>query len=277
MWRSWYRFDKADWPLYEEMCREKLQTEMIWNAIDPIFKFNETVISIADETIPKTSTNPKHPSNPCFNDCKDAIKNRKKAERQFGKHPTSDNLGNSRIVRAKARRTLKQNRCTSWRNFVSKLNSHISMNKVWNMVQNIKGKNNKANVYHLKDWPDTSTSEQDISNKLVQTFSKNSSTKNYHKKCIKQKEKTKLNFISKNLEEYNRPFSLDELRKSLDKAHGTACGPDDIHYQLLKHLPESALQTHLDLMNDIWKTGDMPSMWKLANVIPIPKPGKDHS
>jgi hypothetical protein len=28
-------------------------------------------------------------------------------------------------------------------------------------------------------------------------------------------------------------------------------------------------------MNDIWKTGDLPSIWKLANVIPIPKPGKD--
>jgi hypothetical protein len=28
-------------------------------------------------------------------------------------------------------------------------------------------------------------------------------------------------------------------------------------------------------MNDIWETGDLPSIWKLANVIPIPKPGKD--
>jgi hypothetical protein len=65
----------------------------------------------------------------------------------------------------------------------------------------------------------------------------------------------KLNFKSKNLEEYNRPFSLDELRKSLDKAHDTACGPDDIHYQLLKHLPKLALQVLLDLMNDIWETG----------------------
>jgi hypothetical protein len=55
-------------------------------------------------------------------------------------------------------------------------------------------------------------------------------------------------------------------------AHDTACGPDDIHYQLLKHLPESALQVLLDLRNDIWETGDLPSIWKLANVIPIPKP-----
>jgi hypothetical protein len=54
--------------------------------------------------------------------------------------------------------------------------------------------------------------------------------------------------------------------------------PTIIHYQLLKHLPESALQTLLDLMNDIWEIGDLPSIWKLAiNVIPISKPGKDHS
>ena len=144
------------------------------------------------------------------------------------------------------------------------------------MVQKIKGKNNKTNVHHLKDGHDTLTSEQDISNKLGQIFSQNSSTQNYDpefQKFKKQKEKTKLNFKSKNLEEYK----IEKLRKSLDKAHDTACGPDDIHYQLLKHLPESALQVLLDLMNDIWETGDLPSIWKLANVIPIPKPGKDHS
>ena len=48
-----YKFDKADWPLYEPICREKLQTEMIRNATDPILKFNETIISIADETYQK--------------------------------------------------------------------------------------------------------------------------------------------------------------------------------------------------------------------------------
>jgi hypothetical protein len=73
------KIDKADWPLYEQMCRKKHQTEMIRNATDLILQFNETVISIAYETIPKTSTNPKHPGKPWFNDdCKDAIKREKK-------------------------------------------------------------------------------------------------------------------------------------------------------------------------------------------------------
>ena len=64
-----------------------------------------------------------------------------------------------------------------------------------------------------------------ISIRLGQIFSQNSSTQNYDpefQKFKRQKEKTKLNFKSKNLEEYNRQFSLDELRKSLDKAHDTA-------------------------------------------------------
>ena len=85
------------------------------------------------------------------------------------------------------------------------------MNKIWNRIQTIKGKN--SNTYGQ----DILTSEQDIPNKLGQTFSKNSSTANNHtefKKCKDQNEnKTKLNSKSKTLEEYNRPFSFDELLK----------------------------------------------------------------
>ena len=46
------------------------------------------------------------------------------------------------------------------------------MNNVWNMIQKNKGKNIKTNVHHLKNGHDILTSEEDISNKLGQTFSK---------------------------------------------------------------------------------------------------------
>jgi hypothetical protein len=79
----------------------------------------------------KTSTSPIHPGKPWFNDdCKGTIKNSKKAEQQFEKQASSEILGNFRIFRAKALRTLKQNRRTSWRNFISKLNCHTPINKV---------------------------------------------------------------------------------------------------------------------------------------------------
>ena len=46
---------------------------------------------------------------------------------------------------------------------------------------------------------------------------------------------------------------------------------------MLKHLPENSLLTLLHIFNDIWDTGVFPDSWRLATVIPISKPGKDHA
>ena len=92
-----------------------------------------------------------------------------------------------------------------------------------------------------------------------------------------KQEQHKLNFTSDNGEDYNQLFSLDELLTSLSKAKDTAVGPDDIHYQLLKYLPESCLLVLRDIFNNIWLTGNFPPSWHDAIVMPIPKPGKDHT
>ena len=46
---------------------------------------------------------------------------------------------------------------------------------------------------------------------------------------------------------------------------------------MLKHLPNNALSIILHIFNDIWATGVFPGSWRLATIIPIPKPGKDHA
>lgn len=100
------------------------------------FNVNETAISIENRIVPIISTNQKRPGQPLFNDDReDAIKNFKYAERQFGKHTLSNNLGNCRTFRENALKTLKQNRPTSRRIFVFKLNCHTQMNKVRSTVQ----------------------------------------------------------------------------------------------------------------------------------------------
>ena len=91
------------------------------------------------------------------------------------------------------------------------------------------------------------------------------------------KENVKLNFKSDNTEQYNKDFTLKELKKALQKCHDTAVGNDDIHYQFLKHLPIRSLDCLLRIFNQVWKTGILPDSWKEAIVIPIPKPGKDSS
>ena len=64
---------------------------------------------------------------------------------------------------------------------------------------------------------------------------------------------------------------------AIKQSHDSATGPNETHYQMLKHLPESSLQALLVIFNHIWTTGDFPEDRRLATVIPIPKPGKDHA
>ena len=113
---------------------------------------------------------------------------------------------------------------------------------------------------------------------LEKPFCEILSSQNYSEKfkhIKKHQEKNKINFKSLNDENYNNPFKLSELTDAIKVSNDTATGRDEIHYQMLKHLPENALVTILQIFNDIWTTGVFPESWRLATIIPIPKPGKN--
>ena len=74
-----------------------------------------------------------------------------------------------------------------------------------------------------------------------------------------------LTFVT-NTETYNTYFTMDELLDSLAKSSDSAVGPDDIHYQMLKHLPSDALQSLLNTLNDIWLTGNFPPAWRQSHI-----------
>ena len=115
---------------------------------------------------------------------------------------------------------------------------------------------------------------------LAKNLSKDSSTENYSdefQRIEMLKEKRRLDFSSKNEEEYNLPFSVTELRQSLQTANDSATGLDQVHYQLLTRLPNSALSVLLKVYSHEWESSCFPPSWREAVVILIPKPGKDHS
>ena len=117
-----------------------------------------------------------------------------------------------------------------------------------------------------------------MSRQQIKKISQISDNYNEQFQNIKKKaEKTKLNFKSNNIEDYNQPFSLSELTDSIMISHDTAVGPDEIHYEFLKHLPSSSLEFLLQVFNKVWVSGRFPTSWKEATIIPIPKPGKDNT
>ena len=123
------------------------------------------------------------------------------------------------------------------------------------MIRKITGQNNNTPTKYLTHNNLKITDEKVIANHLDETFSQNSSSKYQSKRfqIIKTKaEKVKIKFQSKNTETYNKPFSIAELKESLDKAHNTAVGPNKIHYQFLKELPEPSKNFLLQIFNDLW-------------------------
>ena len=211
---------------------------------------------------------------------KKLLNKEKKSLNNFKKFPTKDNLNEVKVFRAKARRTIKISKRKSWRSYVSKINHKTPIKKVWDMIRKISGKTKSPSYTHLNHpvAETKSTSKFDIAETLGETFLNNSSSRNYSEKFQKVKneqEKIKLNFKSTNTEEYNNLFNFDELLEAINQSHDSATGPDEIHYQMLKHLPESSLQALLSIFNNIWTSGVFPEDWRLATVIPIPKPGKD--
>ena len=241
----------------------------------------QDLIDIAVDTIPRTTTIPKRISKPWYDDeVKEAIRNRKRALRKFKSRPTQANLDTFRRVRAEPRRIVRRKMRTTWRDYVSRINSKTPATKVWKMVKKIQGKENSSHIQHLKINGQVLTTHEDISNKLAEQFAQNSSSSNYvptFQRYQAQAERRRLNFNSNNDEDYNVSFSLEELKSSLKKAHDSAIGPDDIHYQLLKHLPISCLKVLLTIFNFVWEVGTFLTLWRQATVIPIPKPGKDHT
>ena len=144
------------------------------------------------------STNPTK-SNPWYNDeCKEAIKTRKKALNKFKKFPTKDNLNEVKVFRAKARRTIKISKRKSWRSYVSKINHKTPIKKVWDMIRKISGKTKSPSYTHLNHpvAETKSTSKFDIAETLGETFLNNSCSRNYSEKIKKLKQnKKKLNLI----------------------------------------------------------------------------------
>ena len=116
------------------------------------------------------------------------------------------------------------------------------------MIRKITGKSKSHSFTDLNTKRGTkATPKEEIANTLGEKHFWISS-RNYSEKfqnIKKQEEKIKLNFTSSNTEEYISLFNITELKDAIAIAKDTATGPDDIHYQMLKHLPETALDTLL--------------------------------
>ena len=104
-----WKLHKANWEQFSFHCEQTIHHNAFENCENRAELFTSLLYLAAEKSIPRTSTNPKHPNKPWFND--DCIK--ATAERKSVLRTTQENLSKLKIARAKARRTIKQNKRAS--------------------------------------------------------------------------------------------------------------------------------------------------------------------
>ena len=272
-----WNFKKADWTAFSADCEKQLNLQ---SEVSSYESFTERLLSICDKHIPKTSGKPRRNKTWFSDECRAITKKKKQALRKFIKTKSPEDQIQLKKCRAEARRILRSSKRGSFKKYISKINNQTPMNKIWKIVNKLRGTHSGDAIKHIH-LPDGSVSESevDVANAIAKTLAQNSSSENYNDTFLKHKQKVeteKLNFSSSN-EDYNIPLSLRELKLSISKLSDTAPGPDKIHNQIIGHLPDESLLLLLKFFNDFWQNNTFPDSWRQATVVPIPKPQKDHT
>ena len=179
--------------------------------------FTEKVTAAAREAIPPYCGGKNLPRVPWFTaECKQAILDRKRAQRKYFKHTTLLNFINFKKPKAKSKFTIKQSKASSWRHYVSTINSHTSIKSVWKKIRKIKGKETTPKI-HLKKRHFNFGSQRTgkLSCRIFYSSSQNYSES--FQKTKDRKERKPPNFSSDNTEKYNKPFLLNKLKDALNK------------------------------------------------------------
>ena len=270
-----FNFKKADWEGFSKEC----STELNFTQNICFDDFNKTLLSISNKYIPKTSSKPRKNKSWFNEDCQQAVKKKKTALRKLLSNFSQENLKNFKIARAQARRIIRESKRNSFKKYTSKINNNTPISKVFKMIKKLKG-TLKEPIQQISTNSNIAESEKSVANEIASTLSTNSSTDNYNNTFKKHKlssEKQHLDFSSHIKEDYNQDFTLVELLDSINELSDTAPGPDEIHNKIIKKLPKESQLLLLNIFNNIWNTQSFPDAWHQATIIPIPKPGKDHS
>ena len=274
-----YNFKKGRWEDYQNDHMWNFDMEEIDSPCNLLEKFYHCYEQLRDKWVPKSWRGRFFPKPWWNSECQSAFRERERLYRIFKRTQLDADKVRWKRARASAKLVFTREKKRSWQNYVSLLNPGTPSSRVWDMVRRIRGRPPRR-IPIIKIQNNVFSSISDIVNKLAETFQQVSSDDNYSQSFIRhkrQEESYPLHFQSDNTEEYNAVFSIHELQRAIDSSKNTAPGPDNVSNTMIRHMPEAAKEVLLRLYNSLWTSGYFPAQWRKSTIVPIPKPGKDHT
>lgn len=279
--RSFWNFKKGTWKDYADVVTGKLQSANVSES--DIHTANEQICTSLVEAgkevfqLKKGALNNKIPK-PWWNEeCSLFTARRRKALRYWKKHPGRANQLAFRKAEAEARKIHKASKKKSWRDYVSTLSFSSTCSKTWKFFKKMVGQD-KPFTFPLKD----------AGTLLTTSLAKSEILADHYYSILGsapllQEHRLYSSVIDRCLSEgamdddsINLNFSGEELDRAVNILKLGKCpGPDYVTNEMIKVLTDPQKQLVLDMFNKSWVEGHLPNSWKEADILPIPKPGKD--
>lgn len=275
--KSNWIINKADWDKFSLLASAPDESPEEVDIETANTLITDRILNAAEASIPTTSETQKRPRVPWFNsECKTARKNRRRAFRIFKSNMTSENLIEFKRQRAICRRVFNQSKRESWRTFTENLNKNTPAKTIWNAIRSIEGKHSPPS-FAINCGGRITNDPLLVCEEFARHYTSVFNAPYepdfvIHKETNEQRQ---LDFLQEELADYNLPFTEWELDTTLKGLKGSSPGPDRVHNKMIQNLPPPTRNWLLRFYNRIWSSGQLPQIWKLAELIPIPKKDKD--
>jgi reverse transcriptase-like protein/retrotransposon-encoded endonuclease len=263
--KMYTNYKKANWKNFTSEIETALE-----NTTDPTDVHNSNkiitnlIIKADKHNIPKGKINAHHIILP--ENIRSKIQERNKLRKQDSKNP------NLTEMNKEINKLIQTHRSNQWKEKLNENWSHkINTKKFWTILNNLSNKKPTQQTNRTITFKNSvKIEDKEISESFNHQFTnitKHESSKSYRK--IDKKTRKLTNDKNYRITE----IQVKEAIKSSKTNNST--GPDNINIQHLKHLGINAIIYLTKIYNLAIQTNTLPHIWKLAKIIPIPKPHKD--
>lgn len=280
-----YKYKYAHWDVFQALLIDECSN---FNPVDSdinvyLENIRSMIIRSADIAIPKTS--PKSYSKASktaewwTKSCDEAIAQKRKAMRAYQKLQSAENRKQLLEKEQQCKDILEQEKARHWEEFcLSEIQSPADSSLIWRKVNKLK------NIHHQPVKPlevngQRTNNSFEKASVLAETFAKSSQSKYLSPDILQYRLNEEATFsdpVPNNCASYNDNLTLSDLKLAIRNlpCKEKATGSDIISNHIIRHFPEPFLKVLLSFFQTCWTSGTVPTVWKDAVVIGIPKPGK---
>ena len=276
-----FNFDNANWELFQTKLSEHSIQDLQHNNTDNYWcNIKTKIIHAANLSIQKTKQNPYPLYNPWWNiECKLAIQIERKCNKALYNNYNEQNRKALDAAKLNRKKVVASAKLQYWQNYLTeKITDYRNTSKLWKKVKMIKKRKlsiKRPLIFQGK----TYCTEKDKAELLAQQIAYKSQNHSLNPVALQRRKDFEAKYKhprADNSLPINQPLSISELDNALAsiKQKDKAPGADPVCYQMLAQLPTSFKEILLHFFNKCFLSGQLPILWKEAEVFTLLKEGK---